>query len=102
MIHNESKLDPQQPHSPFPSSGVNVVLHFFFSGTFQGLALPLEGQKAVFKTVLSAAEETFTETLEEDPSQALLSCRQRRQLAFWLLSAPALIDGSPQPQRASP
>lgn len=98
MIRAEFKLDLQQPHAQFQSNGVSVFLHFFWN--LPGLSLPLEGQEALFITVLSAAEETLMETLEEDrlkPSVAQLEAEG----AGCLLSA-LVLTGGLQPQRAAP
>lgn len=98
--HEFKKLDPRQPHTQVPIQWVNAVLYFFWN--LAGLALPLEGQKALFITVLSRVEETFMETLEEErlqPSSAQLQTEVAVCfLASWVCVGP---DRSLQPHRAA-
>lgn len=102
--HEFSKLDPQQPHTQCRSSGVNAVLHFFWN--LPRLALPLEGQKALFIRVLSVVEETFMETPEVERLKPSSAQRQTEaaECAFWLLvSAPGLTGAcSPTGQLPEP
>lgn len=53
---NEFKLHPKQPHTHLQSNRVNVFLSFLWN--LPGVALLLEGQEALFITVLFVAEET--------------------------------------------
>lgn len=91
MIRAQYKLDPQRPHTQFQSNGVSVFLHFFWK--LLGLLLPLEGQEALFLTVLSAAEETLMEEETHEPGAALLKAGGA------VCAGPS---GGPRPQRAAP